>query len=676
MRRRRFIKISALGTLMSGNLVSCLSETESRSDREEVLDIVVVGATPAGIMAAIAAARLGSSVTLVEYHGHIGGMSTSGLGKSDIENKNAIAGLFKEFTERIRAYYVDKYGEASENVVKCKDGYYYEPSVAEQVFNDMVRSEKNIQLFVNFQLESANVEDDTISEVHFKSRKSNEKLILKGRTFVDATYEGDVFALAGAAYALGREGRDEFDEEHAGELFFDYSEKKILEGSTGKGDKGLPAYTYRLCLTDDPRNSHVLTSPPDDYDRTRYTGYFLDLKEGRLSGPKVIPEGHGYYAAHFDTLVRAFSFAEIPNRKYDVNINPRPLAFPFPEENQGYVEADWKRREQFFKHHKNLVLGLLYFLQNDSEVPEAHRKLANQYHLPKDEFTDNGHFPWQLYVREARRLKGKYVLTENDARKIIDGTRNTIFNDSIIAGEFPIDSFPVTKRPSVDRKVLEGYIGLLPISPYQIPYRILIPEKIKGLIVPVAASTTHVAYSTLRMEPLWMGLGQVAGTAAALALRGKTDIQNLSIDTLQLHLQEYNQILTYFEDVPIDDKAFKSVQFFGTKGFFESYQADCKAELSLSQWKAWHELFLQSVRIKSPMATLDNGGETVRILDFKNSMTEIIDQVAIEIDDADREEMTRLNHFLYEIRDENMPILRGEACMGYYALYRSLVDYG
>lgn len=650
---------------------SCINS--SKPSQQE--DIVVVGATPAGIMAAISAARLGNSVTLVEYHNHIGGMSSSGLGKSDVENKDAIAGLFKEFTQHIKQYYVDRYGETSENVIKCRDGYYYEPSVAEHVFNQMLIAESNIRLLLNHQIERVSVQGDTVEEVNFKNRENGTPVILKARIVVDATYEGDAFALAGAAYALGREGRDEFQEEHAGHIFFDYTEKKILEGSTGRGDNQLPAYTYRLCLTDDPENSFVLTSPPDDYDRNRYLNYFADLNEGRLSGPKVIPEGHGYYAAHFDTLMRAFSFAEIPNRKYDVNINPRPLAFPFPEENRDYVEANWEQREKVFEKHRNLVLGLLFFVQNDPEVPTSHRELARQYHLPKDEFIDNGHFPWQLYVREARRLKGKYVLTENDAKKVTDGTRNTIFYDSIIAGEFPIDSFPVTKQPSPDRKVLEGYIGLLPISPYQIPHRILIPEKIKGLIVPVAASTTHVAYSTVRMEPLWMGLGQVAGTAASLALEKNIGVERVEADELQLKLLEYNQILTYFDDLNMNDKAFKAVQFFGTKGFFDTYTADCRSPLTYEKLEVWERLFHELFGVQSSMPMQSGSGE-VKIIDFENSLIAVTKSItkSTNIDFVLRD-ASIFKESLYKIRDSNLSILKGEACIGYYTLYRLLKRY-
>lgn len=638
--------MSSLAALAaSTRLTSCMPDKKAAGT-----DILVIGATPAGVMAAIAAARLGSSVILAEYHGHIGGMSTSGLGKSDIENKDAIAGLFKEFTSRIKQYYVDKYGETSENVVKCKEGYYYEPSVAEHVFNQMVSQEKNIQLLVSHQIEKVNVQGDTAQEVVLKDRVKNEMKTIKAKVFVDATYEGDVYALAGAAYALGREGRNDFHEEHAGKIFFDYNDKVILDGSTGEADKKLPACTYRLCLTDDPANSYVLKTAPEDYDRNKYTRYFDDLKEGRLAGPKVFREGHGYYQAHFNTMVRVFSFAEIPNRKYDVNINPRPLGFPFPEENGDYVEANWEQREKVFARHRNLVLGLLYFIQNDPEVPEAHRKLANQYHLCLDEFTDNNHFPWQLYVREARRLKGKYFLTENDVTLKKTG-RNTIFPDSIIAGEFPIDSFPVSKEASPDKKVLEGYIGLLPISPYQIPYRILIPEKIKGVIVPVTASTSHVAYSTVRMEPLWMGLGQVAGTAAWMSIQENKSVGDVSVDALQGKLLEYRQILTYFNDLSVGDPAFQAVQFWGTKGFFDSYEANIEQPLNGKTWQEWHTKLLTLMGAANKILP-DTESATVSKKNFHDIVKQQLDN----------------SHASFN-GPENEMISRAEACQVYYDVY-------
>lgn len=508
-------------------------------------DVVIYGGTPGGIASAIAAARMGSEVTLIEYHGHIGGMTTSGLGKSDIENREKIGGIFKEFIAGVQQHYVTTYGADDENTKLCHDGYYAEPHVAEAVLEAMFAKEKHIAVLKGWRLKSAHVENRQLNSITILNRQTGEERPLKARVFIDATYEGDLYAAAGARYRLGRESRDEFDEPHAGVVYFDYQAHEFLPGTTGKADADLPAYTYRLCLTKDPANSHRLTEPPPDYDRTNYLGYFDDLRAGRLAGPKVFKPGRGYNPAHFDTLVRALSVTDIPNQKTDVNINPRPLGFPFPEENRGYIEGDDATRQRIATRHRNLTLGLIWFLQNDPEVPEAHRKLANELQFPTDEFTDNHHFPWQLYVREGRRLVGEYTLTEHDITG--KGQAPKHHDDSIAVGEFPIDSFPARKRQPGDRIVLEGYLGMLDYitRPYEIPYRIMIPEKIDGLLVPVAASTTHVAFSSIRMEPTWMALGQAAGVAAHLAIQNNLEPRKVPIEPLQTLLKKQGQVIRH-----------------------------------------------------------------------------------------------------------------------------------
>lgn len=511
-------------------------------------EVVIYGGTPGGIAAAIAAARQGRNATLIEYHDHIGGMVTSGLGKSDVENRAMIGGLFVEFTKRVKQHYIDRYGADSENVKLCQDGYYSEPSVAEAVFEAMLREQPKITVLKGWRLNSAKVEANTLEAIEIVNRKSGEARTLPGGVFIDATYEGDLYAAAGAEFRLGRESRAEFGEPHAGVVYFDYQNHEFLPGTTGEADDRLPAYTYRLCLTKDPANSHRLTEPPAGYDRANYLGYFDDLKAGRLAGPKVFKPGRGYNPAHFDTLVRALSVTDIPNRKTDVNINPRPLGFPFCEENRGYIEGDETTRQRIRERHRSLTLGLLWFLQNDPEVPEAHRKLANELHLPKDEFTDNTHFPFHLYVREGRRLVGEYTLTEHDITGKGQAAKQQ--PDAVCVGEFPIDSFPTRKRQPGDTIVLEGYLGMLDYitRPYQVPYRIMIPKRIDGLIVPVAASTTHVAFSSIRMEPTWMSLGQAAGTAAHLALRHNVPPRQVPVAELQKLLREGGAVLDFNHD--------------------------------------------------------------------------------------------------------------------------------
>jgi hypothetical protein len=221
------------------------------------------------------------------------------------------------------------------------------------------------------------------------------------------------------------------------------------------------------------------------------------------------------------------------------------LSFPFAEENVGYVEGDRSTRERIARRHRNLCLGLLWFLQQDKSVPESDRRMARQYQLPLDEFIDNGNFSWHLYVREARRLVGRYTLTEHDITVTPESPATPEFDDVIAMGEFPIDSFPVRKRQPGDRIVLEGYLGMLDeiTRPYSIPYRVMLPERIEGLLVPVAVSATHIAFSSIRMEPTWMALGHAAGCAAHLCVRDNVLPHNLSIGELHKNLIEQGQVL-------------------------------------------------------------------------------------------------------------------------------------
>jgi hypothetical protein len=552
-------------------------------------DVVVYGGTPGGVAAAISAARMGRTVALVEYHRHLGGMSASGLGKSDIENREAIGGLFREFVKRVHEHYIAKYGAGSENEKMCRGGYYFEPSVAEHVFDDMVSAERRVEVMRYHRLEEAARKGKRVVAIRVRNRATQAVEELRADVFIDASYEGDLAAAAGARYRVGRESRREYNELHAGVVYQDYETRTFLRGTTGEGDHRLQAYTFRLCLSSDPANSRVLTEPPPDYDRTRYLGYIDDWKSGRFAPPRVMKQGVGYFAPTFNTVVRALSIAEIPNRKTDVNMNPRPLGFPFPEENEGYAEADWETRERITARIRNLTLGLLYFLQNDSAIPVEQRKLAGQYHLAKDEFQDNGNFPWQLYVREARRVVGEYTLSENDVIVGPELGRTKIHPDSIAAGEFPIDSFPVRKRQPGHDTALEGYILMLDkfTQPYQIPYRIMVPREVDGLLVPVAASATHVAFSTIRLEPTWMALGQAAGVAAHLSIAGNTAPRAVDIDRLQRILVGQGQVIAYFKDIDHQDPAYAALQYFGAKGLFKDYFARSREGLTPAVAEEW-----------------------------------------------------------------------------------------
>lgn len=513
--------------------------------KERQFEIIIMGGTPGGIATAITAARLGNEVALIETHNHLGGMTASGLGKSDVEQKEFIGGLFKEFTGKVFEYYKEMYGPDSEDVKLCKEGYYFEPNVAEKILTEMIYETGRIKVLKGHILMETHLDGYDLTGVTIQNNTTSELLYLSGKIFIDATYEGDLFAAAGAEYSLGREGKNEFNEPHAGVIYFDYEKGTLLPGSTGEADEGLPAYTYRYCMTTDTKNSRILVEEPDNYDRKLYTPYFDDLRSGRFSAPATFHEGWGYYPEHFDTMVRALSVTDLPNSKVDANTNPRALAFPFPEENKGYIEGDLKARNRISNRHRDIALGLIWFLQNDKEIPEEHRKMARRYNLPLDEFTDNNNFPFQLYVREGRRLKGEYTITEHDVA-ITENTPEFFSHyDTIAMGEFPMDSFPVRKIPSKDNIVLEGYLGMLAhlTRPYEIPYRAMIPKKIDGLIVPVALSATHVAFCSIRMEPTWMSLGQAAGVAAHVCLTNSETPRNVKISEVRNILKKQGQVL-------------------------------------------------------------------------------------------------------------------------------------
>ena len=599
--------------------VLCLAGAASAQTNPRRFDVVVYEATPGGIAAAISAARFGHTVALIEAQSHIGGMTASGLGKSDIETKEAIGGLFREFVGKVYQDYVGTYGASHENVKLCRDGYYFEPSVAERVLGQMVQAEPRITLWKRWRLEEAVREGNRVTAIRVKNRDNGETMELRAPVFIDGSYEGDLAAFAGAEYRTGREARSETNELHAGVVYMDYETRAFLAGTTGEGDKRIQAYTYRLCLTDDPANSYPLQSPPPEYDRKVYAGYIDDWKSGRMGPPKIMKDGVGYFAPTFNTVVRALSLAAIPNHKYDVNINPRPLGFPFGGESDEYPEAGWEKREAITTRIRNMTLGLLYFLQNDPEIPAPQRELARRYQLAKDEFTDSGHFPWQLYVREARRLVGVATLSEHDLLVGPELGRTRLHPDSIAAGEFPIDSFPVRKREAGHDVALEGYILMLDqlTHPYQIPYGVIVPKLVDGLLVPVAASTTHVAFATIRLEPTWMALGQAAGTAAHLALEKSISLRAVNVDRLQRELLRQGQVLTYFKDIDRTDAAYAAIQYFGTKGFFPDYFARSKEPVSRGTAREWLKLAMPGRDIASGLPNEGNltGAEFQRLLE-------------------------------------------------------------
>ncbi len=519
-------------------------------------DVVVYGATSAGVVAAVQAKKMGRSVVVVGPDKHLGGLSSSGLGFTDTGNKAVIGGLSRDFYHRIWKEYQkpetwrfqkrDEYGNKGQGT-PAMDGeqrtmWIFEPSVAERVFEAYVR-EFDIPVFRDEWLDrksGVSKKGQTIQEITMLSGKK-----YGGKMFIDATYEGDLLAAAGVSYHVGREAQSVYGETwngiqvgvlHHGHHFgkLQVSPYKIPgdpksgvlprvstepPGEYGAGDKRVQAYCYRFCATTAEEN-RIPFPKPAGYDPNQYEILL-----------RVLDTGWGEMFQKFDP---------IPNHKTDTN-NHGPFSFDNIGMNYEYPEASYEKRREILAEHRTYQQGLLYFLANDPRVPSVVREKAATYGLPKDEFLDNEHWPHQIYVREARRMLGQYVMTENELLK----KRAT--PESVGMGSYTIDSHN-TQRYITPEGFLqnEGDIGVR-ASPYEISYGATVPKRgeADNLLVPVCVSSSHIAYGSIRMEPVFMILGQTVGTAACLAIERKSPVQDLPYGVLRERLLADGQVLEY-----------------------------------------------------------------------------------------------------------------------------------
>ena len=571
-------------------------------------ELVVIGATPGGLGAAIRGAREGLDTCIVSYHAHVGGMMSGGLSVTDtlIDHRRARSPILNEFFSRVTQYYAESYGDDSTQVKHCRDGLYFEPKVAEAVFEDMLKT-ANIDRYQEYYPKSVSRSNRRIRSVELEpipTRGSASEPIIKlrGDTFIDATYEGDLAATAGVPYRIGREGRDDFGEQYAGRLF---SEKgtRIYPGSSGFGDRAVQSYDYRLCLSKDPDNRRLPDQPPG-YDRAEFAPILEDAPDDRagelpshqlpeiackLKSELVVPTREEIDEQGLLSLL--LLRGPLPNQKRDLN------TADLPGEADEYPEANWHRREEIAKRHEDHVLGLLYFLQNDDAVPDKWQAEIREWGLPLDEFTDNDGFPFQLYVREARRIIGRTTFTEHDARLAEGIERAPIHNDSIAIAEYAMDSHdcrPVRRPGSLNDG--HHYLGEITV-PSQVPYRSLLPTDIDNLLVPVALSATHVGFGTIRLEPTWLQIGEAAGWAAALASNRGTMVAELAPDVLQRRLVANDTMISYFDDIDPDDdhRGSHAAQYFGTKGFFRGYDASLESDVDTATVARWASYVTDSV---------------------------------------------------------------------------------
>ncbi|HEX7900083.1 MAG TPA: FAD-dependent oxidoreductase [Planctomycetota bacterium] len=523
---------------------------------QETPDVVIYGGTSAAIVSAVQLKKLGKSVVVVSPDKHLGGLSAGGLGFTDTGNKAVIGGLSRDFYHRVYEYYQkpetwtwqkrEDYGNKGQGT-PAMDGanrtmWIFEPRVAEAIFEDYVREFK-IPVHRDRWLDrKAGVKKEGDRIV---SMATLDGAVWRAKMFIDATYEGDLLAAAGVSYHVGREANAVYGEtwngNQVGILHHGHHFKKPISpyvvpgdpksgllpgvdasapGTRGEEDKRVQAYCYRMCLTNDPAN-RVPFPKPEGYDPARY-----ELLA------RVFATG---WREHFG------KFDPIPNHKTDTN-NHGPFSTDHIGANFDYPEASYERRRDILKDHENYQKGLMYFLANDPKVPEDVRTAVAKWGLPKDEFKDNGNWSHQIYVREARRMVGQYVMTELDC---LDKRPTP---DSVGMGSYTLDSHNVRRYVTPEGTVQnEGDIGVHCPRPYEVAYGSLVPKKgeAANLLVPVCLSSSHMAYGSIRMEPVFMVLGQSAATAAAMAIDDKIAVQDVPYAKLRAKLLEDGQVLEY-----------------------------------------------------------------------------------------------------------------------------------
>lgn len=529
-----------------------LAEAQPRS-----ADIVIYGCTSAGVTAAVQARRMQKSVVMVCPETHLGGLTAGGLGFTDTGDKNVIGGLSREFYRRVYQHYQkpeawrwqkrEEYGNKGQGTEAVDQGlrtmWIFEPHVAERIFEDWI-AEHKIPVVRNAWLDrekGVRMEKGAIRSIRMLDGRT-----FSGKMFLDATYEGDLMAAAGVDYHVGRESGQTYGEKWAGvqtgvlhhRHHFGVLKTPVSPyvvpgdpssgvlpristappGEYGSGDKKVQAYCFRMCLTQVPEN--------------------------RVPFPKPA----NYEPGEYELLLRIFEagwremfhkFDPIPNWKTDTN-NHGPFSTDNIGRNWDYPEASYERRREIIQEHIDYQQGLMYFMANDPRVPADVRSAMAKWGLARDEFRDNNHWPHQLYVREARRMIGRYVMTENELLK----RRPT--PEPVGMGSYGIDSHNVQRYITPEGYVQnEGDIGVSTNGPYQISYGSLVPKRgqAANLLVPVCVSSSHIAYGSIRMEPVFMILGQSAATAAAMAIDLNVSVQDVPYERLRARLLADGQIL-------------------------------------------------------------------------------------------------------------------------------------
>jgi len=509
-------------------------------------DVCVYGGTSAGVVAAYSAAQRGLDVVLVEPTEHIGGMTSGGLGFTDIGNKQVIAGVAKQFYRKVGEHY----GRLEQLI--------FEPSVADSIMHAYI-DHKNIVLMDNYRIRESHLDGTRICEIVLENSNDPSKTkTIKADYFIDCSYEGDLMARSGVEYTVGRESNEQYGETYNGVELMDkhqfpdgidpYKEKGNPESGLlwgispakvaqdGTADNMVQAYNYRICLTDDPANMIPITRPAD-YDSTRYE-LLLRLFE-------VYPEK--------ESLNDWFIWSRMPNHKTDIN-NRGGFSTDMIGMNHNYPEASYRERQEIIDAHTEYTKGLLYFYGHDERVPEILRKRMLLWGYPKDEYMKYGHWTPQLYIRESRRMVGEYVATQADCQG------RATAEDGIGWAAYQMDSHNcqriVINKDGKDMVKNEGNVEIGGGLPYPISYRSITPkrEQCTNLLVPVCMSASHIAYGSIRMEPVFMVLGQAAAMAASLAMeQGGCDVQKIDSKDINAVIEKDPYMDGSQPDILVDD---------------------------------------------------------------------------------------------------------------------------
>ena len=538
--------------------VACLiafvfSGFRSKTEAPEQVDICIYGATSAGVIAAYTAKKMGKSVVLIEPGTHLGGMTSGGLGQTDIGNKYAISGLSRDFYRRIGKHY----GKLEQ--------WIFEPHVAKKYLQQYL-DEAGIKVLYLNRIVSAskkggNIESIVLENSNKPDRSTNKTI--RAKMFIDCTYEGDLMARAGVSYAVGRESNADYKETINGVQLMDghqfpngidpykipgkpesgllwgISNEKLLPAGTG--DKKAQAYNYRICLTSDPKNQ-IAISRPAGYDSTKYE-LLVRLMEKQ-------PQRK--------TLNDYFIWSKMPNNKTDIN-NRNGFSTDMIGANYDYPDGDYKKRAEIINDHELYTKGLLYFVGHDSRVPQELRQEMLKWGYPKDEYTDTGNWSPQLYIREARRMVGSYVMTQANC----EGKEKV--EDGVGMAAYTMDSHNIQRIVVNGMVKNEGNVEVGGFGPYPISYRSIIPKEKEcaNLLVPVCLSATHIAYGSIRMEPVFMVLAQSASVAAVMAIDNKTGVQKVDVKKLQEKLRANPMADGSISDLLVDNEDKANVNLTG-----------------------------------------------------------------------------------------------------------------